>query len=60
MVSDGWCRAVVAPRESGDVREQLGQLLLTNGWPVREMRRDTGSLEEFFIQITAEQEQGAK
>ena len=54
---DGWCRAVAAPRDSQDVREQLGQLLLTNGWPVREMRHEGGSLEQFFIQIPAEQEQ---
>lgn len=54
---DGWCHAIVAPRDSQDVREQIGQLLLTNGWPVREMRYEGGSLEQFFIQITAEQEQ---
>ena len=54
---DGWTRAVVNQAPGKDVREGLGQVLATNGWQVREMRHETASLEQFFIQITAQQNQ---
>jgi hypothetical protein len=52
-----WTKAVVQPRPGTEVREKLGQTLLTNGWAIREMRNETASLEQFFIQITADQSQ---
>ena len=54
---DGWARATVSAEEGADVREALGQVALTNGWALREIRFETASLEQFFVQITAEQEQ---
>ncbi|MEX0885566.1 MAG: ATP-binding cassette domain-containing protein [Phycisphaeraceae bacterium] len=55
---NGWCRALVTPREANDVREAVGRALLARGLAVREMRHETASLEAFFMQITAEQEVG--
>jgi len=52
-----WCHAVVYPRNTHDPREPLGQLLSNNQWPIRELKHDTASLEQFFVQITAEQKQ---
>ena len=54
---DGWTRAAVSAEKSADVREALGQVALTNGWPLRELRFETASLEQFFLQITAAQAQ---
>jgi ABC-2 type transport system ATP-binding protein len=52
-----WTKAVVQPTPGTELREQLGQTILTNGWAIREMRNETASLEQFFIQITADQSQ---
>ena len=52
-----WAKAVVIPTPGSELRERLGQTILTNGWAVREMRNETASLEQFFIQITADQSQ---
>lgn len=56
----GWTVAAVTPDEGADVREALGQAALNNHWPVREMRFETASLEQFFVQITAQQDQAAE
>lgn len=52
---DGWTRAVVTPRGQADVREAIGKLVLERSLPIREMRYETASLEEFFVQITSQQ-----
>ena len=49
---EDWCRAIVVPRDSRDVRDELARIVAANAWPVREMRYETGSLEQFFVQIT--------
>jgi ABC-2 type transport system ATP-binding protein len=56
---DGWCRALVSPAASADPREALGQAALTNHWPIREIRHEVASLEQYFVQITADQARGA-
>ena len=56
--SDGWCHAVVTPKGGADVRESIGRALLKRGFAIREMRYESATLEEFFMQITAEQEHG--
>ncbi|MCC6580317.1 MAG: ABC transporter ATP-binding protein [Phycisphaeraceae bacterium] len=59
-IADGWCRAIVTPKVGQkSVPEVLGQIALTNQWPVREMRHEVASLEQFFVQITAQQHQAA-
>ncbi len=57
--SEGWCRALVASKDQGDLREALGQAVADNQWTMREIRFETASLEQFFIQITAAQSQAA-
>ena len=50
-----WTRALVTAKDDADVREAIGKVIASNGWPVREMRYETASLEQFFIEITAKQ-----
>ena len=57
LLHDGWTRAVITPDKGADVREAVGKVALNNGWALREIRFETASLEQFFVQITAEQEQ---
>lgn len=59
QINDGWCRALVTPSDATDIRPAIGKLLAARAWPLREMRHDTVSLEEFFVQITATQNQSA-
>ncbi len=51
---NGWCRAVVEPKEGRDVREAIGQALVDRSWPVREMRQEGATLEQYFAQITTD------
>jgi len=58
VTADGpWSRATVTPRDGQDIRESLGSIVASNGWTIREMSRHTRSLEEYFIEITARQDQ---
>lgn len=52
-----WCEATVTPADGRDIRESLGSVLHKNQWMIRELRHETASLEQFFVQITADQEQ---
>jgi len=56
-MTDGWCRVIITPNPGCDVRPALGSEIISNRWPIREMRHETASLEQFFIQITAQQDQ---
>jgi hypothetical protein len=59
-VNDGWVRiALEAPPEI-DVREDLFRLSSSRGWSMRELRREGGTLEDFFVKVTAEQVRRAK
>ena len=53
-ITAGWNRLRVASRDGQDVREQIAALAAEKKWPLRELRLEVGSLEEFFTQITAE------
>jgi len=48
---DGWCRLTVAARR--DVREDVFKLAVAQQWPLRELRREVASLEDFFVKIVA-------
>ena len=50
-----WTRLTVAADEQTDQRTAVFKLAGQKGWEVRELRREIGSLEDFFIQITYEQ-----
>ena len=46
---DGWTRLVVDSKS--DQREALAQLASEKHWPLRELRREIASLEDFFVKI---------
>lgn len=52
---DGWNRLVIESKGKEDVREEIYQLASKSDWSLREIRREVASLEDFFIQITAQQ-----
>jgi ABC-2 type transport system ATP-binding protein len=47
----------VRPRDGQDVREEVAGTVIRNGWPLREVRLEHATLEEFFVQVTAQQAQ---
>jgi len=53
--SDGWNRLTIEVVKGQDVRQELAKLVTHHGWALRELRREVASLEDFFVQITAEQ-----
>ena len=56
--SDGYLTAAVRPRESRDVREEVARTVIQSGWPLREIRLEKASLEEFFVELMASQAMG--
>ncbi len=54
-LEDGWNRLVIDAHPGQDVREDVYHLTTKNGWTLREIRREVASLEDFFVQITAQQ-----
>ncbi len=50
-----WTRLIVKGDEQADHRSDLYKLAVEKGWQMRELRREVGSLEDFFVQITYEQ-----
>lgn len=53
--SDGWVRLSVETKPKQDVREDLFKLVSAKGWSLREIRREAATLEDFFVQVTAQQ-----
>ena len=53
--SGNWTRLVIRGDASADLRSDLFKLAVAKGWQVRELRREVGSLEDFFVQVTYEQ-----
>jgi len=51
---DGWNHLRIESQPGTDVRAQISDVVGKRGWSLRELRLEVGSLEEFFIQITAE------
>ena len=50
--------AALRPKEGYDVREEVARTVIQNGWPLREIRLEHATLEEFFVQVTANQAVG--
>jgi ABC-2 type transport system ATP-binding protein len=48
---DGWTHVNVATQ--GDLREDIFKLATEKHWPLRELRRDIATLEDFFVKIVA-------
>jgi ABC-2 type transport system ATP-binding protein len=47
--------AALRPNNGVDVREAVAAAVLGRGWPLREIRLEAATLEEFFVQVTANQ-----
>lgn len=47
--------AALKARDGYDVREEAARTVIQNGWPLREVRLERATLEEFFVQVTANQ-----
>jgi ABC-2 type transport system ATP-binding protein len=45
----------VRPTDGRDVREEVARTVIQHGWPLREIRLEHATLEEFFVQVTANQ-----
>ncbi len=54
---NGWHRLTIEPQKGRDPREAIYKVVKDKGWSLRELRLEVGSLEEFFVQITAQQAQ---
>ena len=50
-----WTRMIIRGDADSDPRAEIFQLAASKKWQLRELRREVGSLEDFFIQITYEQ-----
>ncbi|QDV90052.1 putative ABC transporter ATP-binding protein YxlF [Phycisphaerae bacterium RAS2] len=57
---NGWHRVTIESRGHGDPREEIFKVVKQKGWGLRELRLEVGSLEEFFVQIVAQQAQEQK
>jgi len=52
---DEWTRLVISHGPKDDLRAEVAKCVAANNCRLRELRREFGSLEDFFIQITYEQ-----
>ena len=57
--ADGkYVTAAIRPKEAYDIREEVARTVIQRGWPLREIRLEHATLEEFFVQVTANQAMG--
>ncbi len=54
-VDKSYSTIAVRPSDGRDVREEVARTVIQNGWPLREIRLEHATLEEFFVQVTANQ-----
>lgn len=52
---NGWQRLTIETKRGDDPREEIFKVIKQKGWSLRELRLEVGSLEEFFVQIVAQQ-----
>ncbi len=52
---NGWQRLTIETKKGDDLREEIFKVVKQKGWSLRELRLEVGSLEEFFVQIVAQQ-----
>jgi ABC-2 type transport system ATP-binding protein len=50
-----WTHLTIQGEATADLRPEVARLAAEKGWQLRELRREVGSLEDFFVQITYEQ-----
>jgi ABC-2 type transport system ATP-binding protein len=54
FMDNGWIRLAVEAGPEHDVREDIFRLSSNQGWSLREIRREGATLEDFFVQVTAQ------
>jgi ABC-2 type transport system ATP-binding protein len=47
--------AALRAKDGYDIREEVARTVIQHGWPLREIRLEHATLEEFFVQVTANQ-----
>ncbi len=50
--SDGWSLFTLRVESGSDIRENLGNLAREKKWPLRELHRETATLEDVFVEMT--------
>ena len=50
-----WQRMTIGSDSGDDLRAEVYRTIVDKGWQLRELRREVSSLEDFFVQITFEQ-----
>lgn len=54
--ADGkYVTAALRAKDGYDIREETARTVIQRGWPLREIRLEHATLEEFFVQVTADQ-----
>ncbi len=56
---DSWHRLSIRTKGQADAREGVFKLASERGWSLREIRREVGSLEEYYLRITSGQDNGS-
>jgi ABC-2 type transport system ATP-binding protein len=57
---NGWNHLLIETNKERDPREDIVRLAAKRNWALREIRLEHGSLEEFFVEITARQAGGGR
>jgi ABC-2 type transport system ATP-binding protein len=57
-VEDGFVRVLAQPKAGFDPREAIDQAVSSSGWTLRELSRARTTLEDIFVQITHEEDEG--
>ena len=57
--SDGWSPFTLRVESGADIREDLGSLIQENNWAVRELHRETATLEDVFVEMTQNEHSAA-
>jgi ABC-2 type transport system ATP-binding protein len=52
---DAFLTAALRPKDGYDIREEVARTVIQHGWPLREIKLESATLEEFFVQVTANQ-----
>jgi ABC-2 type transport system ATP-binding protein len=55
---DSWHRLAIRTHGKEDARESVFKLASERGWSLREIRREVGSLEDYYLRITSGQDNG--
>ncbi len=53
---DGWTHLAVTPKPDADVRADIFRMAADKSWLLREIHREGATLEDFFVQVTARQQ----